>query len=529
MKLNLTAKFTLIASTVLVSGMVLFAYFSANSLEKILLNEAIKDLDSFSETILSTTYHQMLLDDRGRVYQAIAEVGSQEGVKRIRLINKDGEIRFSTQENEIGTAIDKSGPSCNMCHSANSRVPLVSASSMSRSRRYSERSGEEVLGMTRGIYNQATCSTADCHFHEAETKLLGVLDMTVSLSEMRELIRNFKVQILFSTFGLIFTMAISLALVTGRFVHRPVRDLLEHTRRLSRGDLRGRIESHAKDEIGELEQAFNEMTASVQVAQEDLRDLASSLETKVEQRTKQIQEMQSHLVRSEKLASLGELVAGIAHEINNPLSGILMFSSLAANAPEVPTQIKENLEVVVSEAKRCAKIIHGLLEFSRESIPEKRLESINRTITKTLKLVTHQPLYQDIDVRCQLSDDIPDILFDTDQLQQVFFNLFVNAGQAMENGGTLRLSSELYEANQSVIIKVIDTGNGISEENLGRIFDPFFSTKDEKGFGLGLSVSYGIIENHGGQIIAQSQLGEGTQFTIYLPISKEAPRLAIDD
>jgi two-component system NtrC family sensor kinase len=231
--------------------------------------------------------------------------------------------------------------------------------------------------------------------------------------------------------------------------------------------------------------------------------------------------MQAQLVQSAKLASLGELVAGIAHEINNPLSGILIFSSLATKAPDLSSEVKSNLDVVISETKRCAKIVHGLLEFSRESIPEKRIDSINRILKQSLHLITQQSLFQNIAIKYELDEELPDISVDSDQIQQVFFNLIVNAGQAMEKGGVLTLVSELDRKKGMIIIKIIDNGVGINEEHLSRIFDPFFSTKPEMGSGLGLSISYGIVENHAGQIEVQSITGKGTQFTISLPLDKD--------
>lgn len=396
--MRLATKFTLLTSVVLVTAMSLFAFFSIRSLEKICRHEAIKDIDNLSETILRTTFHQMLEDDRTRVYQAIEEVGFQQGVRDIRLINKDGVIRFSTQPDEIGTAVDKSGASCRMCHGRNSGSPLVSASSMRRSRRFVDRRGEVVMGVTRGIYNQPTCSTGACHFHPAGAQLLGVLDITVSLEEMTAQIEGFRNHMILATLGLLLTLALSLTLVTRRFVHRPVRHLLAHTRRLAAGDLDGHIETMAQDELGELEDAFNEMTANLRRVQGELRDLAASLESKVEQRTRQIQDIQNRLVRSEKLASLGELVAGIAHEINNPLTGIMVFCSLVLENPQLPARLRDDLEVIHRETQRCSEIVRRLLEFSREAPPHKDFESVNRLLDNTLHLLENQATFHNIEV-----------------------------------------------------------------------------------------------------------------------------------
>jgi two-component system NtrC family sensor kinase len=527
MPLRLTTKFTLVTSAVLFTALVLFTYFGVGSLEQIILDEAVKDIDNLSETILRTTYHQMLEDDRERVYKAIEEVGFQKGVRRIRLIDKDGVIRFSTIDREIGAEVDKSGASCNMCHGKNGDSPLVAASSMSRSRNYVDIDGEELIGMARGIYNQPTCSSAACHVHPPGAQLLGVLDVTVSMKEMTGQIGGFRRKMIYSTFGLLFTLALSLAFVTGRFVHRPVRDLLDHTRRLTRGDLDGRIEPSAMDELGELEEAFNEMTGSLRQAQGELRELASSLETKVEQRTREIQEIQGRLVRSEKLASLGELVAGIAHEINNPLTGIMVFSSLIREDSRLPQDLREDIEVVSRETARCSGIVRRLLEFAREAPPQKAPESVNHLLDNTLHLLENQATFYDISISRHYTSDLPRILVDGNQINQVFMNIMLNAAQAMPEGGCLALETELGNGDY-IAIRFRDTGCGIAEEDLKRIFDPFFTSKKETGTGLGLSVSYGIVENHGGKIEVESSVGEGTAFTVLLPLQSPEEDIAVN-
>jgi len=239
-------------------------------------------------------------------------------------------------------------------------------------------------------------------------------------------------------------------------------------------------------------------------------------------------DIQSQLVRSAKLASMGELVAGIAHEINNPLTGILMFASLSSKHQDIPPQIKDNLDLIVAETGRCAKIVRGLLEFARESLPEKTPSSINAIIGQTLELVSHQSIFQDVDIVCELGEDIPQIELDADQWQQVFVNMIINAGQAMPQGGKLAITTHFLEEENSVNIILEDTGTGISREHLDKIFDPFFTTKAQKGFGLGLSVTYGIIQNHGGKVDVQSTEGEGTRFSILLPVENPGWTEAVD-
>ncbi len=520
MQLKLASKYTAISCTALLVIMFTFAFFHVNTLRESFLDEARYEADSLSEMILHNSHYLMMEDDRVRLQQMIDEAGTMDRIKQIRIFGREGVVSFSTNKEEVGTALSDRDDGCYFCHLGTSTV-LVDASIKTRSRVFSDAYGNDYLGMTRAIYNEPSCSTAECHFHSLEEKKLGILDVVLSLEKMQAVTFNHHADVFVSTAVMLVLMSICQFVFTQSYVCKPVNRLVRHTKRLARGELDSRIENVPTDEFGELGDAFNSMASNLAQAQLELRDWGTTLEQKVEERTEEMQEMQAQLVQSAKLASMGELVAGIAHEINNPLGGILMFSSLAAKTPELPTQVKDNLEVVVSETRRCAKIVRGLLEFSRESIPEKRRDSINRIVKQTLRLVAQQTLFQDIEMKCSFDEDLPDLYLDPDQIQQVFFNMFINAAQAMhEGGGALTITTSLEESGSAVKIAVADNGQGIHKEDLGKIFDPFFSTKSKQGFGLGLSISYGIINNHGGKVSAQSEVGKGTTFTILLPVDE---------
>jgi len=515
MRLGLTGKYTLGVGLVVLAAMGLFAYLNLHTLQTHLLEEAVRDVDFLSETIIQTTHHQMLEDDRKRVYQMIEEVGNQEGIEHIRIINKDGSINFSTEAAEIGTIINKKAEACNVCHADN--IPLVNASSMNRSRFFTDRHGRNVLAVARGIYNEPVCSNAACHYHDPGTKLLGVLDVTVSLDRAQSNLIEYRNGVGVLTLCLLLITAIALTLLTRSLIDSPVQRLLRHTERVARGDFSSHIELSRNDEIGHLAASFNHMTANLQTAQGDLEDLMHSLEGLVEERSRKIQEIQSHLVQSEKLASIGELAAGIAHEINNPLAGIVMFSSMVLNHKDLSPALHEDVQVVLDEAQRCADIVRRLLEFSRPAAPHKEFCSIRHLLEHTLALVVYQPSFHNIRiVRDFRQADTPQILLDPNQVQQVFMNLLINAGQAMRGEGTLELAVD--RDGDWLLVRARDTGCGIPPEHIKKIFDPFFTTKGTLGTGLGLSVSYGIIHSHGGTIQVESTVGEGTVFTVRLPL-----------
>lgn len=222
-------------------------------------------------------------------------------------------------------------------------------------------------------------------------------------------------------------------------------------------------------------------------------------------------------LQTEKLSALGRMAAGIAHEINNPLAGVLLFSTnlLKKAPPEGP--FREGLEIIIQETLRCKTIIQDLLEFSRPSEPKTFLTNVNKVIVKALHLLDNEFRLHHIRVEMDLSKQLPEILIDENQIEQIFVNLLLNAIQAIEEQGTVTVRSYITPDRKKVAIDVIDTGCGIPQENMSKIFEPFFSTKP-KGTGLGLAVTYGIVQKHGGRIYAFSQPGKGSRFIVELPI-----------
>ncbi len=528
MRFKLSTKYVGLSCTTFLIIMVCFALLHVLALKKSFTEESIYEADSLSEMLLRNTYYQMLYDDRETLQRIIAEAGRMERIKKVRLFGKEGIVKFSTDPAEIETALSDKDERCVFCHVGAADV-LVDAPVERRSRIYTGENGDQLLSMTRGIYNEPNCFTSACHFHTEEENKLGILEVVVSLEKMNEQVAFYQSDIFTLTFIILILLSVVQYLFTRKLVGIPINNLLHHTKCLASGDLSARIESDSGDEIGELNHEFNQMASNLSDAQQELQTLASSLEVKVEERTAEIKEMQSQLVQSAKLVSMGQLVAGIAHEINNPLGGILMFSSLVAKSKALNAQEKENVEVIIAETKRCAKIVRGLLDFSRESIPEKRLVSILEVLEHSLNLVSQQSLFQDIEVQVDFCPDLPQIYADPDQLQQVFFNLFINAAQAMPAGGALKIHTAVSAEKKAILIDVIDTGQGIPQEIQDKIFDPFFSTKAKQGFGLGLSISYGIISNHDGEITVHSEPGKGTRFTIWLPANQTANELAADN
>jgi signal transduction histidine kinase len=243
-------------------------------------------------------------------------------------------------------------------------------------------------------------------------------------------------------------------------------------------------------------------------------DLREELRMKEE-----LDKTQLQLLQAEKMSSLGKLAAGVAHQLNNPLGGITLYSKLIMEEYDLEDGVKEDLDRILKDAKRCQETVKELLEFTRQTRHLMRPHDINKALTRTLFLLESQTLFHNIVIKKDLASSLPPVISDIQQLYHLFMNIILNAAQAMEGNGILTLKSLLLKDENQVCIEISDTGPGISEENLPHIFDPFFTTKEEgKGTGLGLSLAYRIIQNHGGHINAESAPGKGTTFSIILPI-----------
>jgi len=300
-------------------------------------------------------------------------------------------------------------------------------------------------------------------------------------------------------------------ILVGR-VTQPLRELRDSAEAVGRGDFSRRVEVRFEDECGELARVFNQMTHNLKNSLEQLETTVETLKT-----------TQAQLIQSEKLSGIGEFIAGVAHELNNPLTSILGFSELLQKH-EVNPQQRRYLEMIHKSSQRCHKIVQALLGFARRSAPERTVVCLNSLIESSLDILHYQLRTSNVEALTSLAEDLPETMVDPHQIQQVFINLINNARQAIEAHqpkGWIKITTAKHGDTVRVIIQ--DNGPGIPEENLSKIFDPFFTTKEVgKGTGLGLSLCYGIIKEHGGTIIPRSRPGEGATFIIDLPITQAA-------
>jgi two-component system, NtrC family, sensor kinase len=334
-------------------------------------------------------------------------------------------------------------------------------------------------------------------------KIIGVLYVGLLRAPFAHQVAVISVVFLSIIVGATVASLALLLLIHGR-VLRPIRSVVDMAQKVIGGDLTARVGARPPGEMGSLCRAVDSMAEAV-------AERAHLLE----------QATQQQIQRSEQLASVGRLAAGVAHEINNPLTGVLVFADLMREKPNMDDQDREDLEVIVRETKRARDIVRGLLDYARETPSAKTAVNVNEIIQQTTQLLGNREAFQNVTIVEILDENLPAVNGDWNQLQQVCLNLALNACEAMPDGGTLKISTST--TGDRVVIEMADTGCGIKPEHLAKIFDPFFTTKPVgKGTGLGLSVSFGIIQQHEGALEAQSTPGQGTTFTITLPAARGA-------
>jgi two-component system NtrC family sensor kinase len=527
----------------LVFGMV--SYWGRRVYRSTLEEVSTAAAERMGDVIKRATRHSMLQNNRADLYFTIRTMGAQPGIKRIRIYNQEGRISFSTDPAEVNHLVDKTAEACYGCHAQS--APLTKLARPDRVRFFQDPRDGRVLGLIHPIENDSECSNSACHAHPASQRVLGVLDTQLSMISADAHVAAYaRREFLLDLLGMAALLLLCIVLVW-MLVQKPVRALMEGTRRFGAGELAYRISVRSSDEIGTLAESFNRMGTELQAAREELSRFAQTLEQHVQEKTAQVQQAMTRMAEMERLVSLGKLAAAVAHEINNPLAGVLTYAKLLGRhmdrerarraaalagasswvaAPEETAEQREWLAIIEGETRRCGALVKNLLTFARQ-VPIEMVETdINGLLERCLRLVQHQLELQNI--QWEWNPDGPlSVYCDSGRVQQVFLAIIVNAVDAMPRGGLLRLDSRLEPAGalpERVVIEIADNGAGIAPDVLPHIFEPFFTTKDEaRSTGMGLAVAYGIIRQHGGEIRVESQLGQGTAFRIYLPVEARPP------
>ena len=467
--------------------------------------------------VLKSLRRNMLEANPREIRDSIAEFTRAGDIREIIIYAPDGRVSYSAGDALEGTS---GTPGTSVLSVLRSGEPMLS---MQRTPE-----GNRLLSLYVPIPAEPSCLNAACHFHPTGQEMLGVLKTRISSEHIEGTSRQIMLVTLGTGLFLIIIISFSMFVINYMLVTRPIATIEKGMRRLAEGRFGEPIRLGTNDEMGRLARNFNTMAHDIQRYKDKLENWARELEAEVEKKAAEIKDAQDQLVNAEKLASLGRLAAGVAHEINNPLTGIVTFAHLMLErCPEEMPQDREDLSMIIEQADRCTKIVKGLLGFSRKGASEKIHCNINGLAESAYSMVRNQAAFQDIQVVMRFADRMPHINADPNQIQQVILNLFTNAADAMNGIGqiTIETGTVTEDGNDYVEMHFTDTGPGILPEHIDKILEPFFTTKAVgKGTGLGLPVSYGIIKRHGGELFVKSKTGRGTTFTIRLPVAGAAKK-----
>ena len=488
--------------------------------------------DRITDIVKRSTRYGMMNNRSDEIHQIVSSIGSQPGIETIRIFNKAGVVRFSTDEHEVATRVDKNAEACYACHVQGTEDLQLNQIPHELTREERTRilnsNGHRTLSVINPIENEPNCSTAACHAHSPDTKILGMINVRMSLEPVDAAISKSRSQLLSTLLLSIIALSVIFAGAIWLMVHKPVHQLIIGINKVAAGDLDYKIAINSRDEVGELACSFNQMTDELKRANVEVNDWARTLEDRVEQKSAELGQAHAHILRVEKLASIGKLAAIVAHEINNPLAGILIYAKLLLKrglrgqrpGSVFDDESRQHLETIVGESARCGEIVKGLLQFSRQTKANFEPHDLNNIVRESIRLVQHKIDLMSISVNTDLDSELKQVVCDGQQIKQALVALLINACEAVSTGeGVLTIRSRYLLDSSLAEISISDNGVGMDEEVRRQIFEPFFTTKEQgKGVGLGLAVVYGIVTGHGGEIEVVSAPREGTTFIIRLPV-----------
>jgi two-component system NtrC family sensor kinase len=521
---SLSVKLIALIFSAMVVIFALLGYANIRLHRQLLEAATLTSAERVSDVIKRSTSYHMLRNDREGLYNTISTTAAEPGIVKIRIFDKEGRIEYSSDPREVNRSVDKRAEACYGCHAQ--AQPLAKLNRPDRFRIYRANGSGRVLGIINPIENEPACSNAACHAHPASQQILGVLDTNVSLAKADAGLAESTRMMLIYTVLAVIVISVLTGVFVLRLVHRPVRILKRGTEELAKGDLGYQIAVESTDELGDLANSFNVMSLQLRAANEEITSWARTLETRVEEKTNELKRAHEHVVHVEKMASIGKMAAVVAHEINNPLSGILTYAKLlkkwiqkVEGNEQKRTEIRECLDLVESESKRCGDLVKNLLMFSRSAPMNLEWADVNQVVDRCIRLVQHHLDLGNVQLQVETATDLPMLHCDPAQVEQVLLALVMNAIDAMPRGGNLMVRTRSLPQSRQIEIQVRDDGVGIPPDLLPRMFEPFLTTKETgKGVGLGLAISKTIVERHGGVIEVESQPGRGTTFYIFLPV-----------
>jgi len=499
MYMSLKVRIVIAAFLITLAILAISAWRDIQFSERAILESQIEKAVLFSDRIEHGLIVLMLNNNSKELQHFMTSITTDfKELKGVRIFRPDDGIIFASSEpSEIGERI------------YDEDLKRLEANDFNKPF-FIEKGDRQFASKLTKIRNMPACSRC----HGTEKEVLGIMDVELSLDKIHQTIQKVKQQHLVDSVIGFFLIGGGFLLVIGILIERPIKKMIQTIRKIEEGDLSIRMDETRGDEFGLLATSFNSMLDSVVSAKKQLEDY-------------HITQMQ----KASRLASLGEIISGIAHEIKNPLAGISCAVQVFHSELEKNDSRREVTAEILDHIRRLDGIVKGLLNYAKPKPPQFFSSSVRDVLDKAIFFLYPEAKKQQVHIETNLDPDMPSVMMDPDQMQQVFLNLMINAVQAMPDGGALKITiyktekdssdvnnaiKEIISSKQVAIIKFTDTGAGVERENLQNIFDPFF-TKKSKGTGLGLSISQRIVQEHGGEIIVDSKVGKGCAFTIYLP------------
>jgi len=508
--------------------------FIFKSVNEEYLNTVIHKYGSnVSSIVEGAFYHSMLTNDRGALQNTLDVINTLEDIEDVNIYDNLDNLVYST------SASDPAGhdnPNCKDCHTnIASMFPLKEKSfrivNIDSKCEMSQKDYNSRLILIRSpIFNEQSCSTSACHAHDESEEVLGSFVIRVPLEgidvSVKKFSRDFFLMAALSTL----LLTTFLMFVTRRKIKNPLNEIVKASEAVSNGDRSTRLELKETQlsDINKVSTAFNEMLDNLQSATDELQNWSQQLEYKVHKKSEELSEMQNELIHVERIASLGKLSSSVAHEINNPLSGVLTYTKLVHKQLQ-RLNVKEDekapmlkyLKVIEEETKRCGDIVKGLLDFSRKDQLDFKSNHLHKVLRESYTLMDHQMKMANISFFTDLSAKFDFIFCSNNQIKQACIAILLNAYEAVTENGEIQMKTS-NPSKDYIKIEIIDNGVGIATEDIPHIFEPFFSAKEKvSGIGLGLAIVHGIVNSHKGKVEVNSELGKGTNISIFLPLIKK--------
>jgi len=475
-------------------------------------------------------YYSMLTNDKGALQSTLDIINTMPGIDEVNMYDGGDRLVYSSYRPD---SMNTGSPNCVSCHGdfrqmfperekAYRIIDAKSACTMNQTEK-----GYRQLLIRTPILNERSCYTSACHFHSESDIVLGSLIIKIPLEGFDTAISKSSTE--FFLLGALATVLLVsfLILFTRSKIKKPLNAIIVASEAVSKGDKNTRLEirPHLLDDMRMVSEAFNNMLDNLEAANTELENWSHQLEYKVQKKSEELSEIQKELIHIERIASLGKLSSSVAHEINNPLSGVLTYTKLVhkqLDKLEVDPRSKESmlkyLKVIEAETKRCGDIVKGLLDFSRKDEENFEPRNLHKILKEAYDLMSHQMKISNINFYTEFTagDDL--ISCRENQIKQACIAILVNASEAVSDNGEVLMRTSNPD-REHVQLDIIDNGVGITPEDMPHIFEPFFSAKQKaSGIGLGLAIVHGIVQNHKGKIEVDSVLGKSTTISIILPL-----------